>query len=723
MSEYISLINETEFTGNINATSVTFNGTVDFTDADPIIGLVDNTTLELFTYNLLPFNRIRIKDAGVTDVKIVSMDANKLTGNIFILPNLIYIKLSLVPYDDATMNLGAALLRYLNVYCVNMSISSSLNVPIINYSTGVIIQYNGINRILTTTVGVSIIGILDTSIINNISGISLQHNNSTKLSVTSNGITVSGIADINTINNVTGTNLQYNGVTKLSTVSSGINVIGTADINIINNLNGVNLQYNTSTKIATVPAGVYIYGNLSIIGAITTTYNSDTNTLTTSGGGFNLNVSSVIALNGPVVRCNQILDCENDNLFDIGSSGGNRFRSAYLGTSCVVPVINNSSGISLQHNNITKLSVKSNGCDVIGLLKIIGAITTTYDPDTNTLTTSGGGFNITTSSVIGLNGTVVRCREILDCASDNLFDIGSIGFNRFRTAYLATSCVTPIINNNSGSVSIQYNGSNRYQTTASGSSFVNGSIDLNNNNIINANTVTSQTLNALTLTGSTDVNLNISTGPTNSVYIGGNQIKNKKIVLYTHVAGSEHDFYGWGVNNGVLRYQVATIASAHVFYASTSSTTSQELFRIIDTGLVSQRSLNMSSNAITNVSSISVTTLNSTNVVATGTVKTGGVVGGHRSITSNTTLLETDYIASVDTSSISITITLPLISTLTYSTGRQFVIKDVSGFATKNNIIVITTSPNLLDGKSRWIINSKYASMSIYTNGTNYFIM
>jgi hypothetical protein len=54
---------------------------------------------------------------------------------------------------------------------------------------------------------------------------------------------------------------------------------------------------------------------------------------------------------------------------------------------------------------------------------------------------------------------------------------------------------------------------------------------------------------------------------------------NRKIVLYEG-ANNDHQFFGFGINPGILRYQVYNNTDDHVFYSSTSSTTSQELMRV-----------------------------------------------------------------------------------------------------------------------------------------------
>jgi hypothetical protein len=57
------------------------------------------------------------------------------------------------------------------------------------------------------------------------------------------------------------------------------------------------------------------------------------------------------------------------------------------------------------------------------------------------------------------------------------------------------------------------------------------------------------------------------------------------MVLY-ETTDNDHQYYGLGVNSGVLRYQVDAVASAHVFYAAANGTTSNELLRIRGNGSV-----------------------------------------------------------------------------------------------------------------------------------------
>lgn len=574
---YIGLLNETVYTGIINATSIRFIGEVDFIEATPIIGLTDNITLEIINNPLTgrTLNIMQIKDNGVTNIKIVSMDSNKLTGNIEIISGIIYLDLpiningNILPYSDSSYSIGSLLYKWNNMYANNGYFVSKIDTPYIDNDTSITIRINSINIAKFNTLnGLDMLGnnINNVPIITNTTGVAIQFNGSTKILTTNTGITITGITDTSIINNATGITLQFNGSTKIAVTNIGVTITGVTDTSTINNVSGVAIQFNGSTKISTTNTGVTINGNLSIVGSQTTTYDSSTNTLNVSSGGLNI--------------------------------------------------------------------------------------------------------NLVAGNILALNSSTVRCQQSLNCASDNLYDIGLVSSNRFRTAYLATSCVTP--------------------------------------------TITGPT--TLTLSATTQIFLNYGGAVTDGVYIGGNTIKNRKIVLF-NVGNDDHQYYGFGINGGTLRYQAASSADGHRFYCALNSSSSQELLSIYNAGITAQRLLNMNSNAINNV-----TTLSSATIVNTGTIKTAGFVSGHRTITTNTSLTETDSIISVNTSSSSITITLPLISGLTYSAGRQWTIKDISGLASRNNIIINTTSPNLLDGSNTLRVNASYSSVSIYCDGSNYFI-
>ena len=78
-------------------------------------------------------------------------------------------------------------------------------------------------------------------------------------------------------------------------------------------------------------------------------------------------------------------------------------------------------------------------------------------------------------------------------------------------------------------------------------------------------------------------NVGIGTSAPNASLQFSNNTANRKIVFY-EAANNDHQFNGFGLNAGLLRYQVNSISDDHVFYAGTSATTSNELFRIKGNG-------------------------------------------------------------------------------------------------------------------------------------------
>ena len=63
-------------------------------------------------------------------------------------------------------------------------------------------------------------------------------------------------------------------------------------------------------------------------------------------------------------------------------------------------------------------------------------------------------------------------------------------------------------------------------------------------------------------------------------------LTNRKIVLYDSNGSSDHQFFGLGINDAVLRYQIPSSNAAHIFYAGSSPATSLELIRITGAGNV-----------------------------------------------------------------------------------------------------------------------------------------
>nr|MCU0334176.1 hypothetical protein [Chitinophagaceae bacterium] len=80
-------------------------------------------------------------------------------------------------------------------------------------------------------------------------------------------------------------------------------------------------------------------------------------------------------------------------------------------------------------------------------------------------------------------------------------------------------------------------------------------------------------------------NVGIGVAGTNAPLQFANTTVNRKIVLYEG-ANNDHQYYGFGINGGVLRYQTDASNADHVFYSAGSATSSNELLRIKGNGAI-----------------------------------------------------------------------------------------------------------------------------------------
>jgi hypothetical protein len=96
-------------------------------------------------------------------------------------------------------------------------------------------------------------------------------------------------------------------------------------------------------------------------------------------------------------------------------------------------------------------------------------------------------------------------------------------------------------------------------------------------------------------------NVGIGTNNPTSPLQFSNTTASRKITLFTNTS-NEHQFYGFGINDFVLRYQVNATSASHVFFAGESSTASRELFRIKGTGQIAIPALSTPGVLINNAS-------------------------------------------------------------------------------------------------------------------------
>lgn len=90
-------------------------------------------------------------------------------------------------------------------------------------------------------------------------------------------------------------------------------------------------------------------------------------------------------------------------------------------------------------------------------------------------------------------------------------------------------------------------------------------------------------------------NLGIGTVAPNAPLQFANSTANRKIVLWQS-NNNDHQYFGFGLNNGVLRYQVNAITDRHTFFAGIDDATSTELMTIRGNGNVGIGTVNPSHN-------------------------------------------------------------------------------------------------------------------------------
>ena len=84
------------------------------------------------------------------------------------------------------------------------------------------------------------------------------------------------------------------------------------------------------------------------------------------------------------------------------------------------------------------------------------------------------------------------------------------------------------------------------------------------------------------------------------------------------------------------------------------------------------------------------------------------------------TLTSADHFVGVNTTAGAVTVTLPTAAEI--ASGKQLVIKDEGGLAGINNITITTYDAALIDGVPSVKLESNYAAINIYYNGSGWHI-
>ena len=106
----------------------------------------------------------------------------------------------------------------------------------------------------------------------------------------------------------------------------------------------------------------------------------------------------------------------------------------------------------------------------------------------------------------------------------------------------------------------------------------------------NIGTVSGHPLNLITsgvtrLTVGASGNVGIGTTNTNASLQLSNTVSNRRIILWED-GNNDHQYWGFGVNGGIMRYQVSANTVSHVFYSGNGTSESNELMRITGMGRV-----------------------------------------------------------------------------------------------------------------------------------------
>ncbi len=103
-------------------------------------------------------------------------------------------------------------------------------------------------------------------------------------------------------------------------------------------------------------------------------------------------------------------------------------------------------------------------------------------------------------------------------------------------------------------------------------------------------------------------------------------------------------------------------------------------------------------------------------------IKTGLVLN-RVSITSNYSVLKSDYYVGIDSATPSAIITASLPNANTLNSGQTFVFKDEGGSSNTHNIVISASAGQTIDNQNKVILESPYSSLTIYTDGASKFFI
>ena len=103
-------------------------------------------------------------------------------------------------------------------------------------------------------------------------------------------------------------------------------------------------------------------------------------------------------------------------------------------------------------------------------------------------------------------------------------------------------------------------------------------------------------------------------------------------------------------------------------------------------------------------------------------IKTGLILN-RTAITSNYSVLVSDYYVGIDTATPSAVITANLPAAESLQSGQTFVFKDEGGSAHQYNILIKPSGSQKIDNQNQLVLESPHASLTIYTDGASKFFI
>ena len=542
-----NLVSTNISTGTINATTSTIPNVVSTNISTSTLsgssstigsGLFTNLTVTNFITGTISTGSVNTLNSTITNLVSTNISTSTLSGSSITIGSGLFTNLTVTNFITGTISTGSV--NTLNSTITNLVATTSTipNTVSTNISSGTLSGSSstiGSGLFTNLTVTNFITGTISTgSVYTPISTI-------TNLVVT-NISTGTISATTSTIPNTVSTNISTGTIS--ATTSTIPNTVST-------NISTGTINATTSTIPNTVSTNIStgtLSGSSSTIGSGLFTNLTVTNFITGT-----ISTGSVNTLNSTITN----LVVTNNSTSTINASNGTISNFAVTNNLLV--------GGSLIAVNVTTLNVINNNIST-GSLSASTGITTSALLVTGLI--SASNLFSATSTIPNVVNTNISSGVLIASTGITSATLLVTGLISASDLFSATSTIPNIVHTNiSTGVLVASTGISTNSLLATGTANF---------------TFNSNTLGNIFTTGG---NVGIGNSTPNVPLQFANTVVNRKIVLWDNTVNNDHQYYGFGINSATLRYQVADSGN-HIFYVSTSTTTSNELMRIRGDGNV-----------------------------------------------------------------------------------------------------------------------------------------